>query len=114
MIKRFSILSLFIFLYAASQSFAQGDNGMYTPAYSNPYSSPLSSATNTGAAGMRGGGSPMATPGNGNGNDKDKDKKNGVPLDTEAWALMIAGAAFGAWTVLKGKRNIMLKLYSQQ
>jgi hypothetical protein len=117
MLKTIAILALFTLFFAHTNVYAQNGAGeLYTPAYSNPYQSPLSSGANTGAASLSGG--PMAAPGNGNGNGNNGNGNgnggNGVPLDTEAWMLMIAGAAFGAWTVAKNRKNATLKLHTPQ
>jgi hypothetical protein len=115
MLKTIAILALFALFIAHTNVYGQtGAGELYTPAYSNPYQSPLSSGANTGAASLSGG--PMATPGNGNGNGNNGNgngnggNNNGVPLDTEAWMLMIAGATFGGWTVMKARRAASLKL----
>lgn len=100
---RFFCVFVFLIFFSAS-SIAQ--DGLYNPAYSNPYSSPMSTPGNGNGNGNNGNGNGNGNNGNGNanGHDKDKDKKNGVPLDTEAWALMLAGSAFGIWKVLSARK----------
>jgi hypothetical protein len=99
------IVSFFLCTVAVAQ------DGLYNPAYSNPYTSPMATPGNNNGNGN--GNGPGSNNGNGNGNGNDGNQgngwgngggKNGVPLDTEAWVLMIAGAAFGIWRVLDTRK----------
>jgi hypothetical protein len=108
--KSIVTLTIFALMLVNTSVFAQGGE-LYTPAYSNPYSNPMSAFGN-GTGTNNGNGNGNGNGGNqGNGNGNTGMGGNGVPLDTEAWVLMIAGAAFGACTVLKGRKKAMLKLH---
>jgi hypothetical protein len=103
------LVAVMLVFSCVNKANAQYSGSSYTSPYSSPYTAPLSTTNGTETnSGNGGGGGVDGNQGNGKGNTGG----NGVPLDTEAWMLMIAGGAFGAWKVLrnyKGKTISMNK-----